>query len=130
VYVADTLHPASGAVEVGYVGQTRRTLAEREAEHRGDKPWGDLIVGSFRIVWEGEPTDEELDEIERQFIRRLLPRYNVAGQIGMRHAVPKWEQVDARHRRDDELGRPRWVPIDVYNGERRPERLEEWRRDD
>lgn len=129
VYACDTLNPTSGAVEVGYVGQTRRTLLEREAEHRGDKPWADLIVGSFRVIWTGEPTDAELDAIERQHIRRLLPRYNVEHQKGAVHAVPKWEQVDQRHARDAEKGLKPWVPIDVYNGQTRPELIEEWRRE-
>jgi len=128
VYAFECFNPESGAIECGYVGQTRRTLAEREAEHRGDKPWADLIVGSGRVVWTGEPTDEELDAIELRFIRTLSPRYNVDGQRGAPHAVPKWEQLDQRHARDRQLGRELWVPIDVYNGERRPERVQEWRR--
>ncbi len=130
VYRFDTLDPASGAIECGYIGQTRRTLAQREAEHRGDKPWADLIVGQPRVIWAGEPTDEELDEIELRFIRELTPRYNIEGQKGARHAVPKWEQLDQRHDRDRALGRDLWVPVDVYSGERRPEVVEEWRRDD
>jgi len=129
VYAFDTLNPESGAIELGYVGQTRRTLAEREAEHRGDKPWADLIVGSGRVVWTGEPTDDELDTIELKHIRELSPRYNIEGQKGARHAVPKWEQLDDRHARDRQLGRELWVPIDVYSGERRPEIVEDYRRD-
>jgi hypothetical protein len=129
VYACDTLNPETGAIELGYVGQTRRTLAQRETEHRGDKPWSDLIVGSFRVIWSGEPTDSELDTIELQHIRELFPRYNIEGQKGKRHAVPKWTQLEQRHERDHNLGRPEWVPIDVFNGERRPELVEEWRRD-
>lgn len=130
VYACDTLNTETGAIEIGYVGQTRRTLAEREAEHRGNKPWADLIVGNFRVVWEGEPTDEELDAIEKKYIRDLRPRYNIEHNMGKSWSVPKWVQLEARHRRDDELGRPHWYPVDVYNGQRRPEALEEWRRDD
>lgn len=128
VYQADTLNPESGSIEVGYIGQTRRTLAEREREHRGDKPWSDLIVGSFRVIWSGDPTDDELDAIERKLIIDRLPRYNIEHQKGALHAVPKWDQLSQRHERDDELGRPRWVPIDVFSGERRTEDLEEWSR--
>lgn len=130
VYAFDTLNPEAGSIEVGYVGQTRRTLKQREAEHRGDKPWADLIIGSIRLVWEGEPTDDELDAIEKRFIGELFPRYNIEYQMGAVHAVPKWEQVDARHARDDALGRPRWVPVDVFSGESRPEIVEDWRRED
>jgi DNA translocase FtsK/SpoIIIE-like protein len=124
VYAADVLDEATGAVVLGYVGQTRRSLAQREAEHRGDKPWADLIVGSFRVLWKGDPTDAELDDIERQKILELKPLYNIEHQRGAPHQVPLWDQRDQRYARDDAAGKRRWVPVDVYNGERRAEIVE------
>jgi hypothetical protein len=130
IYVFDTLDPESGQIECGYVGQTRRTLAEREAEHRGNQPWADLIVGNARLVWEGEPTDDELDAIEKQYTNRLRPRYSIEYQNGAPWVTPKRLAVKQRHARDRELGRLPWVPVDVYNGESRPELVEDFSRDE
>jgi len=130
IYLADTLDPETGQIECGYVGQTRRTIAEREAEHRGNQPWGDLIVGSFRLVWEGEPTDDELDAIEKQYTDRHRPRYSIEYQSGASWVTPKKAALAQRHARDRQLGRPLWVPVDVYNGESRSEVVEDYRRDE
>jgi hypothetical protein len=129
IYVADVLDPETGQIEIGYVGQTRRTIAEREAEHRGNQPWGDLIVGSFRLVWEGEPTDDELDAIEKQYTDKLRPRYSIEYQLGQPWVTPKKAALAQRHARDRQLGRPLWAPIDVYNGETRAEVIEDFPRD-
>lgn len=116
VYRFDCLDEATGAVVCGYVGQTRRTLAEREREHRGDKPWSDLIVGAITLVWESEEvSDADLDAIERRYILDLKPLYNVEHQLGAPHAVPKWEQIEARQVRNAGRGLPVWIPIDVFN---------------
>ena len=80
------------------------------------------------MIWSGDPTDDELDAIERKLILELLPRYNIEHQKGAPHAVPKWEQIEQRHERDHAIGRPEWVPVDIFSGGRRPELLEEWRR--
>ena len=119
-YALDTLDPDTGDIVVGYVGQTKRTLAEREREHRADKPWADLIVGSIRALWEGDPTAEELDALENRYIGELKPVYNVAGQKGAPWAVPVEAQIGARHLRDRAAGRSLWVPVDAYRGGVRP----------
>jgi hypothetical protein len=121
VYALDCLDPESGTVVLGYVGQTFRSLAEREREHRGDKPWADLIVGSIRALWEGDPTEAELDDLERSYIQDLKPLYNVAEQKGAAWAIPLRTQIMARHQRDRDAGRSLWSPVDVYNGGGRPQ---------
>lgn len=121
VYALDCLDTETGAVILGYVGKTTRSLAEREREHRGDKPWSDLIVGSIRAIWEGNPTPEELGLLEDGYIDDLKPRYNVAGQKGAPWAMPVPQQIAERHARDRAAGRPYWMPVDVYRGGKRPE---------
>lgn len=116
VYALDVLDPEIGAVILGYVGKTVRELAEREREHRGDKPWEDLIVGGIRELWAGNPTPDELSDIERQHIHDLKPAYNVAEQKGAPWAVPIERQIAERHARDRAAGRPLWLPRDVYRG--------------
>jgi hypothetical protein len=121
VYALDTLDPETGDVILGYVGKTTRSLAEREREHRGDKPWSDLIVGSIRPLWEGNPTPDELSQLEDGYIDDLKPRYNVAGQKGEPWAMPVVVQIAQRHQRDQAAGRELWLPVDVYHGGKRPE---------
>lgn len=118
VYQFRVLDTETGAVVCGYVGQTFRTLAEREEEHRGDKPWSDLIVGSIQLVEEGEYTPDELDAAELGWIGRLMPLFNYEGQEGAAHAVPKWVQLDQRQERNTAAGLPPWEPVDVFASRR------------
>src|SRR5215207_3167943 len=111
VYAIDTINPATGQTVLGYIGQTRQALADREAQHRETQPWADLMPGPARIIWQGEPTDAELDTIEVEFIRELKPLYNFDGQEGADHAMPKWQAVEARHARDRRAGREPWEPL-------------------
>ena len=120
VYAFDTLDPDTGDVVVGYVGKTVRELVEREREHRGDKPWDDLIVGRIRELWAGDPTPGELDALEQRYIRDLKPLYNVEFQKGAAWAIPLAQQIAQRHARDRAAGRPLWAPRDVYHGGGRP----------
>lgn len=99
VYVYETRRvdrrgmPADG-VEVGYVGQTRQALEQRDAQHRGRRPnrnghlcpqpWSDLIV-SVRVAERGVWDDARLDGREAHWIGSLRPRWN-------------WELNDGPHR--------------------------------
>jgi hypothetical protein len=121
IYALDCLDPETGGVHVGYVGKTTQEPAKREAQHRGDKPFSDLIVGTIRIIWEGNPTPDELGDLEVGYIRDLKPRYNVAEQKGEPWAMPVTTQIAQRHARDKLAGRPLWLPVDVYHGGRIPE---------
>ena len=120
IYRFDTLSPDRPEVECGYIGQTVRRITTREDEHRGDKPWSDLIVGSPYVIWESDDcTPAELDAAELEMIQHHRPRYNYQGQEGAPWAVAKWDQVSQRHARDREKGLPPWEPVDVYT-ERMP----------
>lgn len=116
VYAFTTLtYPAMDGTEMGYVGQTVRTLESREEEHRADKPWADLIVGEPAILWSSDScTQAELDAQEMYYIRSLKPRYNIEGQMGQPWQVPKWTQAEQRQERQRAKGLPPWRPVDVY----------------
>jgi hypothetical protein len=115
VYRFDVLY--KGEVVCGYVGQTTRTLGQREEEHRGDKPWADLIVGSPSVVWVSETcTQDDLDTQELAAIRDLKPLFNYQGQEGAKHAIPKWTQEEERQARNRSKGLGAWKPVDVYGG--------------
>lgn len=111
VYAYDTLRPEGGytAVEVGYVGQTRNRRA-RDAQHREDKPWADIIVGSARVVAQGWWSDDELDAAERAAIGQLRPRYNIACNEGNPLRIPPWAAREQRVGRDAARGVPAWTP--------------------
>jgi hypothetical protein len=93
-----------------YVGQTRQRGRAREMQHRETQPFSDLIVGSPRILWEGLCTDEELDRIERQFIRdgKVRPRLNEKLNEDNPARIPKLEQARQRHERDARRGEQPW----------------------
>ena len=113
VYRFDVLY--RGEVVCGYIGQTTRTLAEREAEHRGDKPWADLIVGTPYAIWESDSCSAlELDAAELAAIRDLKPLFNYQGQEGAKHAIPKWTQEEERQARNRLRGLDAWRPVDVF----------------
>lgn len=119
VYRFDVLDEDSGAVVCGYVGQTVRALETREAEHRGNQPWADLIIGRAYVIWSSEDcTPAELDVAELAEIHRLHPLYNYEGQEGAEHAVPKYEAIERRQQRNANRGESPWVPVDVYNQRR------------
>lgn len=113
VYGIDILdHHTGQVVPNDYVGQTRQRGRARENQHRDTQPFSDRIVGSPRVLWEGICTDEELDAIEREFIRKLRPRMNWIHNEDNPDQIPKWVQVEQRHERDDAAGVARWVPPD------------------
>jgi len=97
-----------------YIGQTRQKRRARENQHRDDKPWEDLIVGSPRVLWEGWCTNEQLDEMERQFIQDVpleqRPRLNYLLNEGNPRRIPKYTQVEQRHARDARRGETPWQP--------------------
>jgi hypothetical protein len=106
--------------EQAYVGQTRQQLADRDGQHRGQRPqrdgtvdcqpWSDLIGGGIYVVEQGLWDDDEIDVREQYWIARLRPRYNVVHGVDGR--IPKY--VARRHRDARDLARgltPRdWAP--------------------
>lgn len=95
-----------------YVGQTRQKGRARESQHRDDKPYEDLIVGSAHVLEQGMWTDEELDEREVYWIRRLCPRMNYEHNLDNPDRIEIWRQKEQRWVRDDAAGRARWVPLE------------------
>lgn len=89
-----------------YIGQTRQKGRARENQHRDDKPWEDLTVGSPNVLWEGMCTDGQLDEMERRFIQRpgedakLRPRLNWRMNEDNPHQIPIPRQKEQRWARD------------------------------
>jgi len=117
VYGLDVLdHHTGQIVPNDYVGKTRQKGRARENQHRDDQPFSDRIVGSPRVLWEGDCTEVELNEMERRFIQDVpteqRPRLNWKMNEDNPYQIPKWVQVEQRHERDDREDRPRWVPSD------------------
>jgi hypothetical protein len=104
-----------GPPVVGYVGQTRQTVKQREGQHRDDKPFGDLIVGGSWVIEEGVWSDDELDARERYYIRHGVtlipgqraqrPVYNYTENLDNSARVEIWRQVEQRQVRE-----PGWTP--------------------
>jgi hypothetical protein len=114
VYAYETRHPDTGETVVGYIGQTRRSLRERDLEHIATQPWADLIVeGSPVVLWQGACTDAELDHREQEYIAEGSPLYNFEGQETLTHRIRKPDAVAQRHARDRASNRPLWAPVTV-----------------
>jgi hypothetical protein len=110
VYGIRTLDPDTGTVILGYVGQTFQRLWQREAQHREDQPWSDLIVGEAFVIAQGWWTCAEIDEVEAVHIRALAPAYNYEHNLNNPNRVPIWLAQRQRAERDAVAGRPVWVP--------------------
>ena len=109
VYGILILDPVTREIRMDYVGKTRNPK-RREAEHREDQPFGDLIVGGLVIIEQGLWNDLELDDRETFHIHRALPRYNWQKNERNPHQIPKWVAREQRWARDRAAGRPLWVP--------------------
>ncbi len=110
--------PIPGAAPVvGYIGQSRQTVWQREQQHRDEQPFSDIIVGGSWTIEEGWWTQEELDVREQRYIRNgvaLLPgqkpqrpKYNIAGNRENRDRIKPWDAVKHRQARE-----PGWLPAD------------------
>lgn len=122
VYGFYVIHPITGEVCWGYVGQTRQELGDREDQHRECQPWADTIVGDARrdpitgrvyqavILAQGDWGDAELDARELNYINYLKPLYNIVGNRSNPYRVKPWEAKKQRHQRDRAAGRPLWKP--------------------
>ncbi|MFG2046109.1 hypothetical protein ACGFIW_01595 [Micromonospora sp. NPDC048935] len=107
--------PIPGAAPVvGYIGQSRQTVWQREQQHRDEQPFSDLIVGGSWTIEEGWWTQQQLDEREQHYIRRgvsLLPgqeaqrpKYNIDCNRENRDRIKPWDAVAHRQARE-----PGWV---------------------
>ncbi len=109
VYGIRTHDPATGSTVLGYVGQTFQPLPAREAQHRAEQPWSDLIVDVF-VIARGRWTTAEIDAVEADRIRVLRPVYNHDHNLNNSGRVPIWLARRQRAERDRVAGRARWVP--------------------
>lgn len=113
VYVLFYRDPETGRVAVAYVGQTRRKMAQRLAEHREYQPWGDLIEGEPKIIFEGMISQPELDVLELRAIDDWWPVFNSIGnEIDKGQKISYEEALHQRWARDDAAGRDRFIPKD------------------
>ena len=106
--------PIPGRIVVGYVGQTRQTVKQREDQHRL-KPFSDLIIGGSWCIEEGFWTGAELDEREQHYITNGVvlipgqdpqrPVYNYEHNLDNPERVEIWRAVEQRQARE-----PGWVP--------------------
>lgn len=119
---ASVMADAERTIRDDYVGKTRQRGRGRENQHRDDKPWADLIVGSSHVLWEGICDEGELDQRERDLIREKRPRMNDKDNRWNRDRIDFDAQVAQRHDRDRKFGRPLWQPP----GRRRRDSLLEW----
>lgn len=104
-----------GPPVVGYIGKSVQTVKQREAQHRAEQPFGDLICGGSWVIEEGSWTEAELDAHEQHWIRHGVvlvpgqpaqrPVYNYDHNLGNPLRVEKWRALE--HRR---LREPGWVP--------------------
>jgi hypothetical protein len=125
-----------GTTEEGYVGKTRQTLSQREQQHRGgapdgevtefedleEQPWFSITVGGIQLLEQGMWTDEELAERERYWIRRIGPRYNYVDNLDCVRRIPKPVARQHRDNRDRAAGlAPRqWQPFSAQRPAQTP----------
>jgi hypothetical protein len=109
-----------GSTEEGYVGKTRQTLSQREQQHRGgapdgevtefedleEQPWFEITVGGIQLLEQGMWTDDELAERERFWIRQIGPRYNYVDNLNCKRRIPKPVAREHRDARDRAKGLP------------------------
>ncbi|MEV0214319.1 hypothetical protein [Micromonospora sp. NPDC050695] len=109
--------PIPGAAPVvGYIGQSRQTVWQREQQHRDEQPFSDLIVGGSWTIEEGFWTQQQLDEREQHYIRqgvsllpgqkRQRPKYNIDFNRENPDRIPPWDAVTHRQARE-----PGWQPV-------------------
>ncbi|MFY1686518.1 hypothetical protein [Plantactinospora sp. WMMB782] len=107
--------PIVGQVVVGYVGQSRQTVKQREGQHRDCQPFSDVIVGGSWTIEEGRWTDAEMDERERYYIRNGVvltpgqvpqrPVYNYEFNTDNPGRIEIWRAIKHRQRRESG-----WMP--------------------
>lgn len=111
LYRIYVLHPVTGKVVLGYIGETARQPWTRFMEHLYDQPWGDTIVGHPHVdprVFSGKPA---VLAAEGAAVLTEKPLYNVEYQKGAPHAIPQWTAREQRAARDQKRGAvtPDWT---------------------
>lgn len=104
LYRIMVVHPTTGKVVLGYIGETARQPFTRFMEHLYDQPWGDTIVGHPHVdprVFAGKA---QVCAAEEAAVRAEKPLYNIEFQKGAPHQIPQWTAREQRAERDRQRG--------------------------
>jgi hypothetical protein len=111
IYAIFVRLPDTGQVVCGYVGQTRRSLEQRFSEHEEDQPWADLIYGPPVKIFVDNISQADLDVLELRVMDEMKPIFNwIGNETANEFSISLDEAIEQRWQRDDELGRPRFIP--------------------
>lgn len=111
LYRVMVVHPVTGKVVLGYIGETGRMPFTRFMEHLYDQPWGDTIVGHPHVdprVFAGKA---QVLAAEQAAVIAEKPLYNIKYQKGAPHQIPQWTAREQRAERDRRRGAatPDWA---------------------
>lgn len=111
LYRIMVVHPVTGKIVLGYIGETGRMPFTRFMEHLYDQPWGDTIVGHPHVdprVFAGKAAVLAAEEAA---VLAEKPLYNIEWQKGAVHAIPQWTAREQRAERDRQRGTitPDWA---------------------
>ncbi|MGI5247749.1 hypothetical protein [Dactylosporangium sp. CA-139066] len=115
LYRVMVLHPATGRVVLGYIGETARQPFVRFLEHLYDQPWGDTIVGHPHVDPRVFCGKTDVMAAEESAVLAEKPLYNIEYQKGAPHAIPQWTAREQRAERDRRRGvvSPDWAAKDT-----------------
>jgi hypothetical protein len=92
-------HPTSGAVVLGYVGETVRVPLRRLMEHIESQPWSDTVV-RWEVDSQVFAGKTAVLAAEDAAIKAERPLYNVEGNLANPVRVPPWVAQEQRKARD------------------------------
>lgn len=138
LYRIMVVHPITGKIVLGYIGETGRMPWVRFMEHLYDQPWGDTIVGHPHVdprVFSGK---SEVLAAEEAAVLAEKPLYNDEYQRHAPHRIPQWTAREQRAERDRMRGAvtPDWAangqaagrPAPVANGQSKSSSAKDKRR--
>jgi hypothetical protein len=137
LYRIMVVHPVTGKVVLGYIGETGRMPFTRFMEHLYDQPWGDTIVGHPHVDPRVFASKAEVLAAEEAAVLAEKPLYNIDYQKGAPHQIPQWTAREQRAERDRQRGTvtPDWaakgtgaLPRTAASSARRPRLSPRWRR--
>lgn len=104
LYRIMVVHPTTGKVVLGYIGETARMPFTRFVEHLYDQPWGDTIVGHPHVDPRPFAGKSQVCAAEEAAVLAENPLYNVEYQRGAPHQIPQWTAREQRAERDRQRG--------------------------
>lgn len=100
LYRIMVVHPVTGKVVLGYIGETGRMPFTRFMEHLYDQPWGDTIVGHPHVDARVFSSKAEVLAAEKAATLAEKPLYPIEYQRGAPHQIPQWTAREQRAERD------------------------------